>query len=101
MKMLMTVEFPLEPFNSMIRSGKAGETMSHILETIKPEAAYFTQQDGKRSGIFVIDLKNSSDAPFFSEPFFLKFEASCKFRILMNPADLQSAGLDKLGKQWG
>ncbi len=100
MKMLMSVEFPLEPFNSLVRSGKAGEIMSHILETIKPEAAYFTEQDGKRGGVFVIDVKNSADVPFFAEPFFLKFEASCKFRILMNPADLQSAGLDKLGKQW-
>ncbi len=24
MKMLLTVEFPLEPFNSLVRSGKAG-----------------------------------------------------------------------------
>ena len=27
MKMLLTVEFPLEPFNSLVRSGKAAESM--------------------------------------------------------------------------
>ena len=101
MKMLMTVDFPLEPFNSLVRSGKVGEIMGQILETIKPETAYFTEQDGKRGGIFIVDVKNPSDVPFFAEPFFLKFEACCKFRILMSPADLQKAGLEELGKKWG
>lgn len=100
MKMLLTVEFPLEPFNSLVRSGKAGEIIGHILETIKPETAYFTEQDGKRGGIFVIDVKAASDVPAFAEPFFLKFQAGCKFRILMSPDDLQKAGLQALGKQW-
>jgi hypothetical protein len=100
MKMLLTVEFPLEPFNSLVRSGKAGETMGRILEAIKPETAYFTEQDGKRGGIFVIDVQSPSDVPFFAEPFFLKFQASCKFRVLMSPEDLQRAGLEDLGKKW-
>lgn len=100
MKMLLTVEFPLEPFNSLVKSGKAGKIIGRILETIKPETAYFTEQDGKRGGIFVIDVKTPSDVPFFAEPFFLSFQATCKFRILMSPEDLQNAGLDKLGKKW-
>ncbi len=100
MKMLLTVEMPHEPFNSLVRSGKVGETIGHILETLKPEAAYFTEQDGTRGAILVINVENSSDVPRFAEPFFLKFEAKCKFRILMTPADLQKAGLEELGKQW-
>lgn len=100
MKMLLTVEFPIEPFNSLVRSGKAGELIGRILETIKPEASYFTEQDGKRGGIFVVDVKTPSDVPSFSEPFFLNFDASCKFRILMNPEDLHNARLEELGKKW-
>ncbi|MDP2256228.1 MAG: panthothenate synthetase [Polaromonas sp.] len=100
MKMLLTVEIPHEPFNSLVRSGKAGETIGRILETIKPEAAYFTEQDGTRGAIFVIDVQHASDIPSFSEPFFLNFQANCKFRILMNPDDLQKAGLEELGKKW-
>jgi hypothetical protein len=100
MKMLLTVDFPLEPFNSIIRGGKAGELIERILETIKPETAYFTEQDGNRGGIFVINVENPSDVPSFSEPFFLQLQASCKFRILMSPEDLQKAALDDLGKKW-
>lgn len=100
MKMLLTVEFPHEPFNAYVRSGKAGEIIGRILETIKPEAAYFTEQDGTRCGIFLINVQNSSDVPSFAEPFFLNFQANCKFRIVMSPEDLQKAGLEALGKKW-
>lgn len=100
MKMLLTVEFPLEPFNSLVRNGTAGEIIGRILESIKPETAYFTEQDGKRGAIFVIDVKTPSEVPFFAEPFFLNFQADCKFRILMSPEDLQKAGLEELGKKW-
>jgi hypothetical protein len=100
MKMLLTVEIPHEPFNSLVRGGKAGEIIGRILETIKPEAVYFTEQDGTRCGIFLINVEDSSDVPAFVEPFFLNFQANCKLRIVMSPEDLQKAGLDELGKKW-
>ncbi|MGH6626157.1 MAG: panthothenate synthetase [Burkholderiaceae bacterium] len=100
MKMLLTVEIPHEPFYSLVRGGKAGEIIGRILEAIKPEAVYFTEQDGTRCGIFLIDVQNPSDVPSFAEPFFLNFQANCKFRIVMSPEDLQKAGLEALGKKW-
>ena len=101
MKMLLTVEFPHEPFNSLVRAGKVGEIIGRILDTIKPETAYFTEQDGLRGGIFLIDVQNASDIPSFAEPFFLTFHAQCKFRTAMTPEDLQKASLNELGKKWG
>jgi hypothetical protein len=100
MKMLLMVEFPHEPFNAFVRSGKVGEIMNRILETIKPEAAYFTEQDGMRGGIFLIDVVDPSEIPGYAEPFFLNFQANCKFRVVMSPQDLQNAGLEMLGKAW-
>ena len=76
MIMLLTVEFPPEPFNSLVRSGKVGEIIERILETIKPDTAYFTEQDGKRGGIFVINVQTPSDVPVFAKPFFLNFQAN-------------------------
>jgi len=101
MKMLLMVEFPNEPFNALVRSGKIGEIIGRVLESIKPETAYFTEQDGMRGGIFLINVQDSSEIPSFAEPFFLNFEATCKFRLAMSPQDLQRAGLDALGKTWG
>lgn len=100
MMMLLMVECPNEPFNSLVRDGKVGEVIERILESIKPEAAYFTEQDGKRGAVFLVDVKEPSDVPTFAEPFFLNFNATCKFRIVMSPQDLQKAGLEALGKKW-
>jgi len=100
MRMLLTAEFPHEPFNALVRQGKAGETIQRVVEAIKPEAAYFTEQDGKRGAIFVVDLKESSQVPALAEPLFLSFNADCKFRIVMSPEDLAKAGLEEIGKKW-
>jgi len=100
MKMLLTAEFPPEPFNSLVRNGRVGESIGRILDNIKPETAYFTEQDGKRGGIFVVNVNSPSDVPFYAEPFFLTFQATCKFRILMTPEELQKASLEALGKKW-
>ncbi|WP_460145402.1 panthothenate synthetase [Pseudomonas sp. S2_A02] len=100
MKMLLMVEFPHEPFNALVRSGKIGEIMNRVLETIKPEATYFTEQDGMRSGIFLIDIEDPSEIPGYAEPFFLNFQANCKLRVVMSAQNLQDAGLEELGKAW-
>lgn len=93
--------FPTEPFNALVRSGKAGEILQKIMEDIKPEAVYFTEEDGMRSALLVVDLVTASDVPKIAEPFFLNFDAECRLRIVMSPEDLKNAGLDALGKKWG
>ena len=41
MRMLMYIACPIEPFNSGVRGGSAGQKIQKILEALKPEAAYF------------------------------------------------------------
>ena len=100
MRMLMHVRFPLEPFNSAVRDGTAGEKIQRILESVKPEAVYFTEQNGHRGGTLVVNVKDSSEVPALAEPFFLTFNAEVEFRIAMTPEDLARSGLDALGKTW-
>ena len=100
MKMLMNVRFPHEPFNTLVRDGKVGEIIGRILDDLKPESIYFTEQDGTRGAVAVINVDDSSRIPSFSEPFFLNFDADCEFRIAMSPEDLVNAGLEDLGKKW-
>jgi hypothetical protein len=75
--------------------------IERILASIKPETAYFTEQDGMRGGIFLVDVNEPSDIPALAEPFFLNFNASCKFRIMLSAQDLQKADLGRLGQTWG
>jgi hypothetical protein len=101
MRMLMTVLPTVEKFNTLVRKGTAGSTMAKILEAIKPETVYFTEQDGRRSAMLIVDVSDASKVPALAEPWFLAFDADVKFRILMTPQDLQRSGLEELGKKWG
>jgi hypothetical protein len=101
MRMLLEVEFPVEPFNSMVRDGTVGQKLQEILGEIKPEAAYFTERDGHRGGILVVDLADPSQVPQLAEPFFLVFNALVKFRVCMTPDDLGRSGLEAIGRKYG
>jgi hypothetical protein len=100
MRMILEVELPIEPFNKLVRDGTAGQKVQKILEAIKPEAAYFSEQDGQRGAILIINMTDASQIPAFAEPWFLTFNARCKFRIAMTPEDLAKSGLDKIAKSW-
>lgn len=100
MRMLMQVHLPLEPFNTAVRDGTAGKKIQKILEAIKPEAVYFSEQNGRRGGILVVNVKESSDIPKLAEPWFLTFNAEVRFRIAMTPDELARANLEALGKKW-
>lgn len=101
MRMLLNVTFPHEPFNTAVRKGTAGETIGKILDAIKPEAVYFTEQDGRRRAVLVVNLDNAAQVPALAEPWFLQFNADCEFRVAMTPEDLQRANLAEQGKKWG
>ncbi len=101
MRVLMIVECPHEPFNTLVRKGTAGEIIGKILATVKPEAVYFTELSGKRTAVLVVNLESASQIPSLAEPWFLNFQADCHFHPAMSPDDLQRAGLADLGKKWG
>lgn len=100
MKILMNVKLPHQPFNAAVKDGTAGAKLNRILETIKPEAVYFTEHDGHRGAVLIVDLPDPSKIPALAEPWFLTFQADVEFRVVMTPDDLKRAGLDELGKKW-
>ncbi|MBM3359764.1 MAG: panthothenate synthetase [Betaproteobacteria bacterium] len=100
MRMLVDVQFPLEPFNTLVRNGTAGQIIKKILADLKPEAAYFAARDGKRGGTLVLDVANPSKLPAVAEPFFLQFNASVAFHPCMTPEDLGNADLEALGSKY-
>ncbi len=99
--MLINFDFPIEPFNTYVRDGSAGERLAKIMDDLKPEAVYFTERDGKRGGVMIIDVASPSDVPRIAEPFFLTYNAEVRFHVCMTPDDLARAGLEDLGDKWG
>lgn len=100
MRILMNVRIPHQQFNTAVKDGTVGQKLNRILEATKPEAVYFTEQNGHRGAVLIVDLPDPSKVPMLAEPWFLTFQADVEFRIAMTPDDLKKAGLDDLGKKW-
>jgi len=100
MKMLLNVTLPHQPFNAAVKDGTAGSKLNRILEATKPEAVYFTDQNGQRGAVLIVDLADASKIPALAEPWMLTFEADIELRPVMTPDSLKHAGLDELGKKW-
>jgi hypothetical protein len=100
MRMLLQVNFPHHPFNAAVMDGTAGQKIKQILEDAQPEAAYFTEIDGQRCAMLVVEVADASRIPAYAEPWFLTFDAKVRFRPVMTVDDLARANLETLGKQW-
>ena len=98
--MVMHVYFPVDVFNAAVRDGSVAAKMQKILGEQKPEAAYFTEYHGQRSGILIVDLKEASEIPAFAEPWFLVFNAKVELHPAMTPQDLAASRLNAIGKEW-
>ena len=100
MRVLVNFQFPVEPFNTLVRQGNADKVLQAVMGEIKPEAVYFYAPNGCRGGTMLVNLDDPAQIPAIAEPFFLKFGAKCEFHFVMTPDDLARAGLEELGKKW-
>jgi hypothetical protein len=94
---MLKVLFPVESSNKAVKEGALQKTFGKMLEQLKPEAAYFFPDGGRRSALFVFDLKEPSDIALTAEPFFAELNAEVYLVPVMNAEDLK-AGLAKLMK---
>lgn len=92
MRFMLKVNIPVESGNAAAKAGKLGETIESILADQKPEAAYFTDNHGQRTGFIFLEMKEASQIPAIAEPWFLALDASIELHPVMIPDDLAKAG---------
>ena len=100
MRTLLKVTLAHEEFNAAVRDGSVGKKIQRILTELKPEATYWTELDGKRTGLLIVDLPEASKIPALAEPWFLTFKADVEIHPVMTNEDLAKAGLDAQGQKW-
>lgn len=102
MRCLLKVSIPVEAGNVAISDGTLPKTIETILNDLKPEAAYFAEENGKRTAFIFLDLKDVSQIPAVAEPWFLAFQAHVEFHPAMNLEDLKKAtpGIERAIKNY-
>jgi len=97
MRMMLRILMPVEGGNAAFKSGSLQVTIQGLIEKLKPEAAYFFPDEGKRSALFVFDMKDSAQIPPLVEPLFAGMNAQVRLTPVMNAEDLQK-GLSEAAK---
>ncbi|MFB4423179.1 hypothetical protein C5F59_019095 [Streptomyces sp. QL37] len=91
MRMLLTAQMDTETANRSVSDGTMPKIIEEVVEQLKPEATYFTVQNGERTCLMVFDMQDSAQMPPLLEPL---FHAGSKIAVqpVMNLGDLR-AGL--------
>ena len=92
MRFLVKVSIPVEAGNAAAKAGKLGATIQSVIADLKPEAVYFTDDNGQRTAFLFLEMQNGSQIPAIAEPWFLAFNASVEIHPVMVPDDLAKAG---------
>src|ERR1700680_2568250 len=92
MRVMLKASMPVETSNETIRQGNLGKLVKSMLEDLKPEAAYFVAEGGKRTCYIFVNIQDASKIPAIAEPFFLAFNAEVEITPAMNAQDLANAG---------
>lgn len=95
MRMMLKITVPVEKGNAAINDGSLGRTIEAVLGRLKPEAAYFTPLDGKRTAMMFFDLAEPSQIVEVVEPLFLNLNAETELVPVMTADDLRK-GLSKV-----
>jgi hypothetical protein len=74
-RMMLKVQIPAQSGNTAIEAGNQAKIFENLMDRIKPEAAYFTQEDGLRTAYFVYIVHDTAEFAAVHEPLIQGFGA--------------------------
>lgn len=92
MRTVMKATIDTEAGSAAIQDGTMSQILGKVLADLKPEAAYFYPENGKRTMFMVFDLDESRRLPAITEALYTKLKADISFAPAMNVDDVR-AGL--------
>lgn len=89
MRTMLKWTMPVETGNRAIKDGSIARVIEALSKELKPEAAYFWPENGKRTAMMVFDMADPSDIARIAEQLFLNLDAAVQFTPVMNSDDLK------------
>ena len=91
MRVLVRAIIPTTAGNKMVKDPNFLKTIEDYTKKFNCEAAYFTEVNGNRTMVFVLDLQSPEMIPAIAEPLFQEYEANVEIHPAMNLDDLKKA----------
>jgi hypothetical protein len=91
MRVLVRAMIPTVTGNRMVKDPNFLKTIEDYAKKFNCEAAYFTEVNGNRTMVFVLDLPSQHMIPAIAEPLFQGFDANVEIHPAMNLDDLKKA----------
>jgi hypothetical protein len=89
MRMMLKILIPTETGNHAIKDSSLHKLFETTMSKIKPEAAYFVAERGRRCAMMFFDMNDASDIPGIAEPLFAGLNAKIQLLPAMNAEDLK------------
>ena len=91
MRVLVRAMIPTTAGNKMVKDPNFLKTIEDYTKKFNCEAAYFTEVNGHRTMVLILDLPSTDMIPVIAEPLFQVYEANVEIHPAMNLDDLKKA----------
>ena len=89
MRMLLRIKIPVEHGNRAARDGSMAKAFESIFDKLKPEAAYFSMEDGLRAAYIFYDIDAEYKFLEIHEPLFAAMGAAIYEQPALNWDDMK------------
>jgi len=89
MRLMLKFTIPVEKGNRAAADGTLENAIAGLIEQVKPEAAYFMLEGGKRAGLVVFEADDQATMPGINEPLFAALDAAIEIQPVLTADDLE------------
>ena len=89
MRLMLKFSIPVEKGNAAAKDGTLGAAIDKLIEQVQPEAAYFTVDQGLRTGLIFFNETDQARLTQINEPLFAQLDAAIDILPVLSLEDLR------------
>ncbi|MCB0713369.1 MAG: hypothetical protein KDD67_13650 [Ignavibacteriae bacterium] len=88
MRLMLRFTIPVEKGNEAEANGTLAAAIKELIETVKPEGAWFHLNDGKRAGTIIFEESDQARMAAINEPLFAQLNAAIDIQPVVSMDEL-------------